>query len=304
MRSVLVLAGVLSIAGSAAAQPAPASSVVIVSGVRPHERWDEDEYTRLADGDYYFAVGTIAIALRDPQSKPVAVTVWGRGDVRFFDPSRIPGTTSGAWPMAEEWSKVFDQMHSQRLLVHTLRADVPSAIDRSHVGYVVRVPRGRTGESSAQVFVAPAGTAPESVSLALHVDPGPFAEIGSTFLLTVVSTLVGAVIGLGTFYWQQVSARHEERLKRFEERKTDKSKELWSFFTDDYQVLKKDAGSTDLQRVNSIRQTMIEQGLLAVVLPETASKIAEICDEKSTINGERIAALDALLKQTFSEYMR
>src|SRR5262245_13909976 len=106
----------LSVAASLRSETPKTDNLVVISGVPSTERWSADDIIHLREGDSYVAFGRIACWPRTP-GKDVGITVWGIGDVEFFDPTNLQGT----WPVTiNEISSDLDALQSQSKLLPIL----------------------------------------------------------------------------------------------------------------------------------------------------------------------------------------
>jgi len=303
---VTVALVILVISTSAFAQKT--SEILAVSGTQTVERWDASHRVHFADGDWYAAFGTIGCSIRSQQSGPVKVLLWGRGDIFFFDPSSLPVKANGPWPApTPAWASILISLKSDKKGGPVYRTDIVNSNAPQYLGYLIRVPAGTSDKAAAKIFVGVEGAEPEEIPISIEVVQNSLWPVLPTLTAslagTVVGAVVGALIGMATFRWQQKVQQKQEQSKHFYERKVENSTKLWRFFQETYPVLVSGHGRSDLERVQDVRKTMLEEGVYAILLPETAAKVNRFCD--GTMDStERVNALREALREYFPEFMR
>lgn len=73
--------------GLALAEGTKTGNALIISSGRMAAAWPEQTYVQINDANWYFALGSISITLREPHKSPMEITLWGRGfdDIAFFE---------------------------------------------------------------------------------------------------------------------------------------------------------------------------------------------------------------------------
>jgi hypothetical protein len=292
----------LAMTSPSRAQTPKTAVLLTVSGVRPSEYWKKGDSIDIPGaGSWHVAFGKLTLSSTDSSAHKALLT--SNGDVEFFElPAAVKATQAKKWPPDRaDLPAAIQDLRNAGTLNPTLSVDSPPYPKTREIDYYLRVPDPGPPHSTAQLVIAVPGAEPETLPISLDVaESQPFWR--DPVLTTLLSALTGAAIGLLSFHWQQRFTRKADALKRFEERKVEKSTELWDFFQSTYLPLVNDAQLTELERVINIRRSLLGGRLYPLLPLDVVTGLNRLCDAKS-ISTTRLADLNAILRGAFEEFM-
>ncbi len=194
LKWILVLSVTAAPPGALAQAPKTAV-LLMVTGVRPAEFWKENDAVQLgAEGKWHVAAGRIELRALDPSVHEVMLA--SNGDVEFCEGQALP---EGAAAIA-----AIPKLHGAGQFHRFVNLTFPPGARTQEAGYVVRTPEPGPAHASAQIIVAVPGSEPEALPISLEVfDEPPWWREYLSVITTLAGTLVGAVVGLGVFLFQQ-----------------------------------------------------------------------------------------------------
>lgn len=213
-------------------------------------------------------------------------------------------------------SYFIETLKRNKLLMPLLRTKIqnPSSASKM-VGYVLHVPQNSLKKTSGQILVGANGLEPEMLEINLEVErevsifrPWSTTKFLSAILTPtitgIVGTLLGAIIGYLGFLAQQKYNRASEAERKFEEKKIENSVRIRKFFTGEYANYQGfETEEDERENVSSIRKSLIQQGIYAILPINEINDLNSICDSNRRFpkRGARLLALRGLLERRFRE---
>lgn len=252
-------------------------------------------------------------------SPPQLMSLWQTGAAGKISETK----ERGSWPSfgrffreLSAWPSLLSLLRDSGRLSPVLRTQIFAPDKVRTIGYLVRVPKGVSRKATSEVFVAATGAEATSFSISLEVEhEDSIFESGTKIWGAVFSpgssALLGVAVGLfmaavGNRYWlsQQKYQRRQEIDKLFKEKKAENSSAIWKYFNETYKDVLEDVEIGERDKVLTIREGLMKEGIYAIMPYEEIEKINDICEGRARADASPLNALHSLLRANFGEFIR